>query len=92
MQSIILKGFKSTVTNGAAMAMLYLKSKWETFKCLKEKAFFSLKLYSYRIFFVQKSKLAPKKLTHVQNFSQIGQKMKGSRILNCNNNKNGLMT
>ena len=53
---------------------------------------FSFSNRIYIGFFSFKFEISALKLTHVQNFSQIGQKIKGSRILTMNNSEKGLIT
>ena len=54
-------------------------------------AFFSLKTYLYRIFWLE-FEISASELTSVPNFSFIGQEIKVTRILTLNDTKNSLMT
>ena len=64
-----------SVDNGFAMAMLLLKKTWSKFSDFQKKWHFSSSNRIYSILWF-KFKISALKLVHVQNFSQIGQKIK----------------
>ena len=74
------------------METLLSRSAWAKFPVFRQKAFFSLKRYSYLLFLKFKFEISASKLTPVPNFSQIGQNIREAGILTWNDTESCLMT
>ena len=74
------------------MATLLSRSAWAKISVFRKKWPFSPSKLIYIEFFWLEFEISASALIPVPNFSSIGQKNKGSRILTWNNTKNGLMT